>query len=163
MTGLLVAEVNINTLCELGAGRGVSLRCVGPGSGLPTGAPARMLFSVPTALLCRSPSAAHSVGFAPRSSMARRTLGDGGAAVVSATYLLIHYALLVACEWRSWASRLHLPLPARVHRRCACCGCTTYASSPAVSCLQTFPRRGKPWTGLLGCLCRWATPPLGRR
>ena len=26
MTGLLIAEVNINTLCELGASRGVSLR-----------------------------------------------------------------------------------------------------------------------------------------
>ena len=26
ITGLLVAEVNINTLCEIGAGRGVSLR-----------------------------------------------------------------------------------------------------------------------------------------
>jgi len=26
VTGLLIAEVNINTLCELGASRGVSLR-----------------------------------------------------------------------------------------------------------------------------------------
>ncbi|KAL4437968.1 hypothetical protein ABPG77_004189 [Micractinium sp. CCAP 211/92] len=54
-TGLLVAEVNLNTLCELGASRGVSL-----------------------------------------SSMARRTLGDAGARAVSATYLLLHFALLVA-------------------------------------------------------------------
>ena len=30
VTGLLVAEVNINTLCELGAGRGVSIRCAVP-------------------------------------------------------------------------------------------------------------------------------------
>jgi tyrosine-specific transport protein len=59
VTGLLVAEVNINTLCEVGGGRGVSL-----------------------------------------SSMAQRTLGAGGARAVSAAYLLIHYSLLVACEWR---------------------------------------------------------------
>jgi hypothetical protein len=32
------------------------------------------------------------------SSMARRTLGNGGATAVSAAYILIHYSLLVACE-----------------------------------------------------------------
>lgn len=54
-TGLLVAEVCVNTMCELGSGSGVSL-----------------------------------------GSMARRTLGDGGAAAVSITYGLLHYSLLVA-------------------------------------------------------------------
>lgn len=55
VTGLLVVEVNISTLQELGSGKGVSL-----------------------------------------SSMARRTLGNGGATAVSAAYILIHYSLLVA-------------------------------------------------------------------
>jgi tyrosine-specific transport protein len=54
-TGLLVAEVCVNTMCELGSGSGVSL-----------------------------------------GSMARRTLGDGGAIAVSLTYALLHYSLLVA-------------------------------------------------------------------
>lgn len=41
----------------------------------------------------------------PCSSMARRTLGDAGAGAVSATYLLLHFALLVACElWRGRAA-----------------------------------------------------------
>lgn len=57
-TGLLVAEVCVNTMCELGSGRGVSL-----------------------------------------GAMAQRTLGLGGATAVSATYLLLHYTLLVACEF----------------------------------------------------------------
>jgi tyrosine-specific transport protein len=54
-TGLLVAEVCVNTMCELGSGSGVSL-----------------------------------------GSMSRRTLGDGGATIVSLTYGLLHYSLLVA-------------------------------------------------------------------
>jgi tyrosine-specific transport protein len=54
-TGMLVAEVCVNTMCELGSGSGVSL-----------------------------------------GSMARRTLGDGGAAAVSITYGVLHYSLLVA-------------------------------------------------------------------
>jgi len=54
-TGLLVAEVCVNTMCELGSGSGVSL-----------------------------------------GSMARRTLGDGGATAVSITYCLLHYSVLVA-------------------------------------------------------------------
>lgn len=57
ITGLLIAEVSVNTMCELGCGRGISL-----------------------------------------GSMARRTLGNGGAMAVEATYLLLHYSLLVACK-----------------------------------------------------------------
>ncbi|KAG7551250.1 Amino acid/polyamine transporter 2 [Arabidopsis thaliana x Arabidopsis arenosa] len=59
VTGLLVAEVNVNTMSELGSG-GVSLV-----------------------------------------SMAKRTLGSVGVQVVSWTYLLIHYTLLVAYIARS--------------------------------------------------------------
>ncbi|KFK26399.1 hypothetical protein AALP_AA8G243600 [Arabis alpina] len=59
VTGLLVAEVNVNTMCELGSG-GVSLV-----------------------------------------SMAKRTLGSAGVQVVSWTYILIHYTLLVAYIARS--------------------------------------------------------------
>lgn len=59
VTGLLIAEVSVNTMCELGSGSGVSL-----------------------------------------GSMARRTLGEGGAAAVSATYVALHFSLLVACEQR---------------------------------------------------------------
>ncbi len=55
LTGLLVAEVCVNTLCELGSGSGVSI-----------------------------------------GSMAERTLGKVGSNVVRATYLLLHYTLLVA-------------------------------------------------------------------
>lgn len=54
MTGLLVAEVNVNTMCELGSG-GVSLV-----------------------------------------SMAERTLGKNGTRAAGATYVFLHYALLVA-------------------------------------------------------------------
>eukprot|EP00850_Spirogloea_muscicola_P004092 SM000017S02832 [mRNA] locus=s17:558669:560288:- [translate_table: standard] len=59
ITGLLVAEVNVNTMCELGSG-GVSLV-----------------------------------------SMAERTLGKIGVRISLATYLFIHYALLVAYIARS--------------------------------------------------------------
>ncbi|CAH8271630.1 unnamed protein product [Arabidopsis lyrata] len=59
VTGLLVAEVNVNTMSELGSG-GVSLV-----------------------------------------SMAKRTLGSVGVQVVSWSYLLIHYTLLVAYIARS--------------------------------------------------------------
>ena len=55
LTGLLVAEVCVNTLCELGSGSGVSI-----------------------------------------GSMAQRTLGAAGSNTVRATYLLLHYTLLVA-------------------------------------------------------------------
>lgn len=57
ITGLLIAEVSVNTMCELGCGRGISL-----------------------------------------GSMARRTLGRRGALAVEATYLVLHYSLLVACK-----------------------------------------------------------------
>ena len=57
-TGLLVAEVCVNTMCELGSGSGVSI-----------------------------------------GSMARRTLGEGGAVAVSVTYAVLHYSLLVACTF----------------------------------------------------------------
>ncbi|XP_010420758.1 PREDICTED: uncharacterized protein LOC104706282 [Camelina sativa] len=59
VTGLLVAEVNVNTMSELGSG-GVSLV-----------------------------------------SMAKRTLGSAGVQVVSWSYILIHYTLLVAYLARS--------------------------------------------------------------
>ena len=58
ITGLLVAEVCVNTMCEIGTSSGVSL-----------------------------------------GSMARRTLGEAGATAVSITYAVLHYSLLVACEF----------------------------------------------------------------
>ena len=56
VTGLLVAEVNINTMCQLGRG----------GAGM--------------------------------TIMAERTLGTLGARGVTASYLFLHGAMLVACE-----------------------------------------------------------------
>lgn len=67
VSGLLVAEVAVNTMCEIGVGRGVSL-----------------------------------------GSMARRTLGDAGSVVVSTTYALLHYALLVACEFLWLFNDVHM-------------------------------------------------------
>ncbi|KAK3259491.1 hypothetical protein CYMTET_31514 [Cymbomonas tetramitiformis] len=72
VTGLLLAEVNLCTLCELGSG-GVSL-----------------------------------------TSMAQRTLGDLGTNVSVATYLLLHYTLLVAYISKAGglvAEIADLPLP----------------------------------------------------
>jgi tyrosine-specific transport protein len=54
-TGLIIAEVSLATLCEIGGGKGISL-----------------------------------------SSTAERTIGTVGSTAVSATYLLLHYTLLVA-------------------------------------------------------------------
>ena len=75
VTGLLIAEVSVNTMCELGSGSGVSL-----------------------------------------GSMARRTLGDFGARAVSATYVALHFSLLVACE-KNWA----MPAARRRRRRGLAC------------------------------------------
>ena len=71
---LIVCQVNINTMCELGSG-GVSL-----------------------------------------TSMARRTLGVAGTRAASATYLFLHYALLVAC---ALACLRHCKMMTPCHRRCA--------------------------------------------
>jgi tyrosine-specific transport protein len=93
LSGLLVAEVSVNTMCELGTGRGVSL-----------------------------------------GSMARRTLGPAGGAVVSVTYAVLHYSLLVAYIAKA-GETLH-----------ATTGLPTAATDAA-------------FTAALGALCFRAAPP----
>ena len=92
LTGLMVAEVAVNTMCELGTGRGVSL-----------------------------------------GSMARRTLGEGGAVVVSLTYAFLHYALLVAYISKAGETlevATGAPLPATAAGFTAALGLLCYAASP---------------------------------
>ncbi len=54
-------------------------------------------------------------------SMARRTLGVGGMRAASATYLFLHYALLVAC------ASLH-GRQARAHEHAIFCGRSSWSS-----------------------------------
>lgn len=67
--------------------------------------------------------------------MARRTLGDVGATAVSATYALLHYALLVAYIAKAGEAVQQasgLPLPLADLAFAAACGGLCYAASPPV-------------------------------
>ncbi|CAN6848570.1 unnamed protein product [Brassica oleracea] len=84
VTGLLVAEVNVNTMSELGSG-GVSLVCL-----LQTDTSISLVMSCFDFLMLFW-----------QVSMAKRTLGSFGVQVASWSYILIHYTLLVAYIARS--------------------------------------------------------------
>ena len=91
VTGLLLAEANINLMCELGQ---VSLPC-GPTRCLVVMHPGRWHARTTLYMFC---SVVALQGGVSITSIAKATLGDTGAKLSSAAYLFLHYALLVACE-----------------------------------------------------------------
>ncbi|KAI5673501.1 hypothetical protein M9H77_13865 [Catharanthus roseus] len=87
VTGLLIAEVNVKTMCELGSG-GVSLIVVGD------------MFKMKEEKKSL-PSLSNDNCLWLQVSMAMRTLGGTGVQIACWSYIFIHYALLVAYVARS--------------------------------------------------------------